>query len=120
MSPGARFKRALVALLLELGSRGWLDIEPEPLLRSARAKQVASNVALGFKRVCRQIVKNKGAASKACVMHGGPARTVCGNWSRHTKKCACAQMPGGATFKSPHHEEYSSSDIQHTPSPIES
>ena len=35
------------------------------LLRSARAQQVASNVALGFKRVCKQVVKNKGAASKA-------------------------------------------------------
>lgn len=35
------------------------------LLRSARSQQVASNVALGFKRVCKQVVKNKGAASKA-------------------------------------------------------
>ena len=35
------------------------------LLRSARAQKVASNIALGFKRVCKQIVKNKGAASKA-------------------------------------------------------
>ena len=30
------------------------------LLRSARAKQVASNVALGFKRVCKQLVKEQG------------------------------------------------------------
>ena len=35
------------------------------LLRSARAQTVASNVALGLKRVCRQVIKNKGAASKA-------------------------------------------------------
>ena len=36
--------------------------------------------------------------------------------TRHDKKqkCGCAQMPGDTTFKSPHHEEYSSSDIQHT------
>ena len=35
------------------------------LLRSARAQRVAANIALGFKRVCKQVVKNKGAASKA-------------------------------------------------------
>ena len=35
------------------------------LLRSARAQKVASNIALGFKRVCKQVVKNKGAACKA-------------------------------------------------------
>ena len=28
-------------------------------------------------------------------------------------KCGCACMPGDATLKSPHHEEYSSSDFQH-------
>ena len=35
------------------------------LLRSARAQRVASNIALGLKRVCKQVAKNKGAASKA-------------------------------------------------------
>ena len=35
------------------------------LLKSRRAQQAASNIALGFKRVCKQVVANKGAASKA-------------------------------------------------------
>ena len=35
------------------------------LLKSRRAQKVASNIALGFKRVCKQVVANKGAASKA-------------------------------------------------------
>ena len=40
-------------------------VRVKKLLRSARAQQVASNITLGFKKVCRQVVKNKGAASKA-------------------------------------------------------
>ena len=35
------------------------------LLRTRRAQKVASNIALGFKRVCQQVVDNKGGASKA-------------------------------------------------------
>ena len=35
------------------------------LLKSRRAQQVASKIALGFKRVCMQVAANKGAASKA-------------------------------------------------------
>ena len=35
------------------------------LLSSSRAQQVARDTALGFKRVCRQVIKNKGDASKA-------------------------------------------------------
>ena len=37
----------------------------QKLLRSRRAQEVAANIALGFKRVCKQVVANGGAASKA-------------------------------------------------------
>ena len=85
MSPSARFKRALVVekfwawVRKQLRAQDFADLcarrkvlgktaytlGVKKLLRSARAQRVASNVALGLKRVCRQVIKNKGAASKA-------------------------------------------------------
>ena len=82
MSPGARFKLAFVALLLELARVLWFDTEPES--RFAR----------------------RGG-------QGGVSKSVCRNASRQKQKGVCAQMRGDTTFKSPHHEEYSSSDIPH-------
>ena len=85
MSPSARFKRALVTLLLELARLYGLTL-------SLHRDSQADVVKLGFSKVMLRARPDKSGGSEAATKRLNAARHV--------------------TFQSPHHDEYSSSDFQ--------